>query len=51
MERQMRRNVLFNTTGSLLFYICQAAITLLVTALAGAEANGLLATGMTIANV
>ena len=51
MERQMRRNVLFNTAGSLLFYICQAAITLLVTALAGAEANGLLATGMTIANV
>ena len=47
----MRRNVLFNTAGSLLFYICQAAITLLVTALAGAEANGLLATGMTIANV
>ncbi len=47
----MRRNVLFNTAGSLLFYICQAAITLLVTALAGPEANGLLATGMTIANV
>ena len=51
MEQQMRRNVLFNTVGSLLFYICQAAITLLVTALAGAEANGLLATAMTISNV
>ena len=51
MERQMQRNVLFNTVGSLLFYLCQAAITLLVTALAGAEANGLLATAMTISNV
>ena len=51
MNSQMRRNVLFNTAGSLLFYICQAAITLLVTALVGAQANGLLATAMTIANV
>ncbi len=51
MEQQMRRNLIFNTFGSLLFYICQAAITLLVTALAGEQANGLLATAMTISNV
>lgn len=51
MSNQLRRNVLFNTAGSLLFYICQAAMNLLVTAIAGVEANGLLATAMTIANV
>ncbi|WP_418455563.1 lipopolysaccharide biosynthesis protein [Allofournierella sp.] len=51
MEKQLRRNVLFNTAGSLIFYFCQAAMNLLVTALAGVEANGLLATAMTIANV
>ena len=41
MEKQLRRNVLFNTAGSLIFYFCQAAMNLLVTALAGVEANGL----------
>ncbi|WP_395150984.1 lipopolysaccharide biosynthesis protein [uncultured Allofournierella sp.] len=51
MEQQLRRNLIFNTLGSLLFYVCQAAITLLVTALAGAQANGMLATAMTISNV
>ena len=51
MNQQLRRNVLFNTVGSLTFYICQAAMNLLVTALAGVTANGLLATAMTIANV
>ncbi len=48
---QMRRNLFFNTAGSLLFYFCQSAIPILVLALAGAEANGLLATAMTISNV
>lgn len=51
MERQLRKNLLFNTAGSLVFYVCQAAMNLLVTALAGVQANGLLATAMTIANV
>lgn len=51
MNSQLRRNVIFNTAGSLLFYICQAAMNLLVTAIAGVEANGLLATAMTVANV
>lgn len=51
MTSQLRRNVIFNTAGSLLFYICQASMNLLVTALAGIAANGLLATAMTIANV
>ena len=51
MNSQLRRNLVFNTAGSLLFYVCQAAMNLLVTALAGAAANGLLATAMTIANV
>ena len=27
---QMRRNLFFNTAGSLLFYFCQSAITILV---------------------
>ena len=49
--KQLGKNVLFNTAGSLTFYICQAAMKLLVTALAGVQANGLLATAMTIANV
>lgn len=49
--KQLGKNVLFNTAGSLTFYICQAAMNLLVTALAGVQANGLLATAMTIANV
>ena len=51
MNRQLRKNLIFNTAGSLLFYICQASMNLLVTALSGAAANGLLATAMTIANV
>ncbi len=51
MQNQLRKNLLFNTVGSLLFYICQSAITILVLALAGAYANGLLATAMTISNV
>mgnify|MGYP000624601938 FL=1 len=51
MNSQLRRNLVFNTAGSLLFYVCQAAMNLLVTALAGAAANGLLATATTIANV
>ena len=51
MNSQLRKNLVFNTAGSLLFYVCQAAMNLLVTALAGAAANGLLATAMTIANV
>lgn len=51
VEKQLKRNVIFNTLGSLLFYICQSAITILVLALAGAETNGLLATAMTISNV
>ena len=42
MNSQLRRNLVFNTAGSLLFYVCQAAMNLLVTALAGAAANGLL---------
>lgn len=48
---QLKKNLIFNTAGSLLFYVCQASINLLVVALAGVEANGLLATAMTIANV
>ena len=51
MNGQLRKNLIFNTAGSLLFYICQASMNLLVTALSGAAANGLLATAMTIANV
>lgn len=51
MHKQLGRNLIFNTAGSLLFYICQAAMNLLVTGLVGADANGLLATAMTIANV
>lgn len=51
MNPQLRKNLLFNTAGSLLFYLCQAALNLLVTALAGVTANGMLATAMTIANV
>ena len=51
MNSQLRKNLLFNTAGSLVFYVCQAVMNLLVTALAGVEANGLLATAMTIANV
>lgn len=51
MNQQLRRNLLFNTIGSLLFYVCQAAINLLVVALAGIEASGVLALAMTIANV
>lgn len=51
MNQQLRRNLIFNTAGSLLFYICQAAINLLVVALAGIEASGVLALAMTIANV
>ena len=43
MNSQLRKNLVFNTAGSLLFYVCQAAMNLLVTALAGAAANGLLA--------
>lgn len=48
---QLKKNLIFNTAGSLLFYVCQASVNLLVVALAGVEANGLLATAMTIANV
>ena len=48
---QLKKNLIFNTAGSLLFYVCQASINLLVVALAGVEANGLLATAMTISNV
>ncbi len=48
---QLKKNLIFNTAGSLLFYVCQASINLLVVALAGVEANGLLATAMTIANM
>lgn len=51
MERQLGRNLLWNTIGSLLFYICQAAINLLVVALAGIEAGGVLGVAMTAANV
>ena len=51
MKNQLRRNLIFNTAGSLLFYVCQAAINLLVVALAGIEASGMLALAMTIANV
>ncbi len=51
MNSQLRKNLVFNTAGSLVFYVCQAVMNLLVTALAGVEANGLLATAMTIANV
>ena len=46
MNSQLRKNLVFNTAGSLLFYVCQAAMNLLVTALAGAAANGLLATAI-----
>lgn len=48
---QLKKNLIFNTAGNLLFYVCQASVNLLVVALAGVEANGLLATAMTIANV
>ncbi len=51
MKNQLRRNLIFNTAGSLLFYICQAAVNLLVVALAGMEASGVLALAMTAANV
>ena len=51
MEKQLRKNLFYNTFGSLLFYICQASMNLLVTAIAGIAANGLLATAMTISNV
>ena len=51
MRSQLKKNLLFNTAGSLVFYLCQASLNLLVTALAGVEANGMLATAMTIANV
>ena len=51
MENQLKRDLFFNTVGSLVFYICQSAITILVLALAGPVANGLLATAMTISNV
>lgn len=51
MEKQLRKNLIFNTAGSLLFYVCQASMNLLVTAFAGIAANGMLATAMTIANV
>ncbi len=51
MEKQLRKNLLFNTAGSLLFYLCQAAINLLVVALAGIEAGGVLGVAMTAANV
>ena len=40
MNAQLRKNLVFNTAGSLLFYLCQAALNLLVTALAGVSANG-----------
>lgn len=48
---QLQRNLVFNTVGSLLFYLCQASITLLVAALSGPVESGLLATAMTISNV
>ena len=51
MNRQLRRNLIFNTAGSLVFYVCQAAINLLVVALAGIQDSGMLALAMTIANV
>lgn len=51
MEKQLGKNLLFNTAGSLVFYVCQAAINLLVVALAGIEAGGVLGVAMTAANV
>lgn len=51
MEKQLRKNILFNTAGSLVFYVCQAAVNLLVVALAGIEAGGVLGVAMTAANV
>ena len=33
MNSQLRKNLLFNTAGSLLFYLCQAALNLLERAL------------------
>ena len=51
MKKQLHRNLIFNTAGSLLFYLCQAAVNLFVVGLAGIEASGVLALAMTTANV
>lgn len=48
---QLRRNVVFNTAGNLLFFGCQYLTSLLVVWLGGYEDAGYLATAMTVANV
>ncbi len=51
-EHHLKRNLLFNTVGSMLYFVCQWLITgLLVKRLAGVYDAGLLATAMTVTNV
>ncbi len=51
-EHNLKRNLLFNTAGSMFYFICQWLITgLLVERLAGVYNAGLLATAMTVTNV
>src|SRR5574344_611956 len=49
-QKQMRRNLLFNTVGNLIFFACQYLTNLLVVWLGGYEDAGLLSTAMTIAS-
>ena len=49
--KQMRRNVVLNTAGNLIFFACQYLTNLLVVWLGGYEDAGYLATAMTVANV
>lgn len=48
--RQLRRNVILNTAGNLVFFASQYVLVILVMRLSGAYANGLLSTAMNLAN-
>lgn len=47
---QLRRNVILNTAGNLIFFASQYLLIILVMRLSGAYANGLLSTAMNLAN-
>lgn len=47
---QLRRNVVLNTAGNLIFFASQYLLIILVMRLSGAYANGLLSTAMNLAN-
>ena len=47
---QLRRNVILNTAGNLVFFASQYLLIILVMRLSGAYANGLLSTAMNLAN-